>query len=213
MQHRSRIPLLLAVGLAAPVVIYLFLALQEASGPSATPTRVKPFPATSLTALIPMRRSATDVVIAPPTTTPLPPGLVAPSFSLRGLDGRQHRLEDYRGKRVVLNFWATWCGPCRIEMPLLQATYDRLEMSGVVVIGINVEEEESAVRNFTDELRITFPILLDTDKSVTAQYRVVGLPTTFFIDAQGIIRATHVGALTAQGLQQYLDQLSVADQQ
>ena len=205
--------MILAVGLAVPALTYLVMAVKVASESPATSLTANPIPATSLTALIPAQRRGIDVVIAPPTTTPLPPGEVAPSFSLWGLDGNQHRLADYRGKRVVLNFWATWCGPCRIEMPVLQDAYERLKNSDVVVIGINVAEEDTLARDFADKLKITFPILLDSDKTVTTQYRVVGLPTSFFIDTQGAIRAVHVGALTSADLEQYLDQLSEADQQ
>lgn len=142
----------------------------------------------------------------------MPPGQPAPGFSLEGLDGKQHRLQDYLGKRVVLNFWATWCIPCRLEMPLLDATYRRLESSGVVVIGINFGEDRTVARQYVDELNLSFPILTDEAGIAARAYGVIGLPTTFFIDSQGILRDRYVGPLTLRSLQDYLDRLSTLDE-
>ncbi len=128
-------------------------------------------------------------------------GKPAPDFTLTG-----RRLTDYRGKLVVLNFWATWCAPCRLETPLLQKTYARLQTGGLVILGIDQAEDIAPVNSFVKEFNLTYPILLDTDLSATQAYGVIGLPTTFFVDPKGIIQAKQIGMLTEDGLQQYLEQ-------
>jgi peroxiredoxin len=147
---------------------------------------------------------ATVAATEPGTEDPLSPGHSAPDFALLGLDGQQHRLQDFRGKRLILNFWATWCAPCRKEMPLLDETYKRLEQSGYLVIGINQREKESVARAYVKELGISFPILLDSDVSTSLDYDAFALPLTYFIDENGIIRGRSLGTLTPETLQQYL---------
>ncbi len=128
----------------------------------------------------------------------------APDFTLTRLDTDEPvSLNDLRGKPVILNFWATWCGPCRAEMPALQAAYERYG-EDLLVIGVDQGEEETVVGPFLDEFGISFPILLDGDMAVGRDYRIMGLPTTFFIDSQGIIRGVHAGqinsAILAEGI-------------
>lgn len=177
--------------------------LQQSAITKPTPTL--PIPWTSLAPFISQQalENNTSQIIRAPTTTPLPEGETAPEFLLIGLDGKQYRLDDFRGKRVVLNFWATWCAPCRIEMPLLQNFYEQHKRQ-IVVVGINMGEDKAPVQAFIDELKITFPILLDEEQATAKRYRVVGLPSTFFIDTQGIVRATHVGGLSSEMLESYL---------
>ena len=208
MPRPYRVALLVAALFVVPAAALVLLVLSQVPGSSANSGQARLVPATSLAAVIPDRESAAVVVLAAATATSLPPGQAAPSFSLVGLDGKLHRLTDYRGKRVVLNFWATWCVPCRLEMPLLQKTHEQLQNNGLVVIGINMAEDEPAVRQYVGDLGITFPILLDTDRIATIQYKVIGLPTTFFIDTEGVIRASQVGPLTADSLVGYLGRLS-----
>ena len=129
----------------------------------------------------------------------------APDFALSGIDGKIHHLKDYSGKRIVLNFWATWCVPCRQEMPLLQKTYAQLQSNGLVVIGVDQQEDAGTVSAFLKEVNVTYPILLDNDLSAFHAYGVMGIPITFFIDTNGIVRAKSIGALTDNLLQQYLD--------
>jgi len=106
------------------------------------------------------------------------------------------RLSDFRGQTVVLNFWATWCTPCRREFPEFAETYDRERDRGLVILGVNVKENLSNVRKFTSDFGATFPILMDADGSVASQYRIVGLPVTWFIDREGIARAQVIGLVT-----------------
>src|SRR5258707_15384714 len=127
----------------------------------------------------------------PPTsvfvdTLPQLIGKGAPDFTLTGTDGKAYRLKDYQGKLVVLNFWATWCAPCRLETPLLQKTYARLQNAGLVIVGIDQAEDVAPVNSFVKEFSLTYPILLDSDLTTTQAYGVVGLPTSFFLDSKGI---------------------------
>lgn len=121
----------------------------------------------------------------------------APDFTLTRFDtGEAISLSDLQGKPVILNFWATWCGPCRAEMPALQAAHERYR-DDLLIVGVDQGEERAVVEKFLDEFGISFPILLDPDMTVGHDYRILGLPTTFFIDSQGIIRGVHAGQLNS----------------
>jgi peroxiredoxin len=127
-------------------------------------------------------------------------GALAPPFELETPSGEKISLESFRGRPLILNFWATWCPPCRAEMPDLQAFYEHNQDRGVVVIGIDQAEDAKAVDKFLSEFepRITYPILLDKDKEVSRKYRLFGLPSSFFIDRDGIIRAVWPGFMNAE---------------
>ncbi|MDP6605844.1 MAG: TlpA disulfide reductase family protein [Dehalococcoidia bacterium] len=120
----------------------------------------------------------------------------APDFAVRDLDGKIHRLSDFHGKTVVLNFWASWCPPCRAEMPdLLEIYEERLADGDFVVLAIDklTEDTVSAVESFAEEFGLTFPIAFDGSDEIFQRYGVRGLPSTFFIDRNGIIRARTLG--------------------
>jgi len=119
----------------------------------------------------------------------------APDFSLAALEGGETALFDLRGRPVMLNFWATWCGPCRIEMPLFSRMYDQNRDQGLLVLGIDVQETPALTRPFVKEVGVSFPIVLDTDGQVATLYRVRGLPTTFFISPDGTLVRSHRGAI------------------
>jgi peroxiredoxin len=127
----------------------------------------------------------------------------APPFSLQTLAGGNVNLTEYRGQVVLVNFWGTWCEPCKREMPALQAANERYGGQGLAIIGVNLTDDEQLqgvteeqVRQFAAQYNLTYPIALDRDGSVTNAFRVFPLPTSFFIDAQGRIRYVHVGELT-----------------
>jgi thiol-disulfide isomerase/thioredoxin len=127
----------------------------------------------------------------------------APDFMLNTLDGRTIQLSKLRGSPVVLNFWATWCGPCRLEMPLLQEYADQLG-ADVVFLPINNDESPELVQKFVDELSLRLDFLLDPGAQVAQQYRVRGFPTTMFIDRDGTLRYQHIGVLNEELLIGYL---------
>lgn len=113
---------------------------------------------------------------------------VAPDFELKDLEGKRVSFKDFKGKVVLLNFWATWCAPCRAEMPSLENLYRSFKGKGLVVIGVSVDNSDNSVRSFVRQKKITFPILLDSKKEVSFDdYGVIGLPVTFLIDQKGII--------------------------
>lgn len=138
----------------------------------------------------------------PPTTnTPKPAAPVginvgnqAIDFQLRSLNGTTVRLSELRGKPVLLNFWATWCGPCRSEMPYLQQINDTWTAKGLVMLEVDIGENSAIVQNFMTSLNLTLPVLLDSAQTVAGDYSVAAIPTTYFIDKNGIIRGKNVGA-------------------
>jgi len=133
-------------------------------------------------------------------------GELAPQFTLLDVDGRATKLSDFRGKTVVLNFWATWCIPCRQEFPELATLYDTNAARGLVVLGVDLQEDPAPVRKFAAEFNASFPIVIDSNGSVARQYQLIGPPTTFFIGPDGVLRAVQVGALTEQALPRKLEQ-------
>ena len=122
-------------------------------------------------------------------------GFTAPDFTLDLLGGGKVTLSDLRGKAVVVNLWASWCPPCRAEMPAIQKVYQDYKDLGLVVLGVNTtnQDNEADAAAFVREYGLTFPIPLDRDGSVSVRYELRGLPTTFFIDRKGIIRSVVVG--------------------
>ncbi|MBI2883850.1 MAG: TlpA family protein disulfide reductase [Candidatus Methylomirabilis oxyfera] len=122
-------------------------------------------------------------------------GHLAPDFTLKTLEGNTIQLSEFRGKKVVLiNFWATWCPPCRLEMPTMQQIYSEYKERGFEILAVNIEPDaEQAISDFVKELRLTFPILLDPDMKVIRKFRVIGLPVSVLIDRQGIVRAKEIG--------------------
>jgi peroxiredoxin len=121
------------------------------------------------------------------------PGATAPGFTVQGVDGATHSLSDYRGKVVVLNFWATWCIPCRAEMPDLEHEARLHRSDRVVILGMDWKETAASVRDFTQGLGVTYPMLLDADGGVYTTYRVGALPTTFIIDSGGRLVKSRIG--------------------
>jgi len=120
-------------------------------------------------------------------------GKQAPDFQLNTLDGQSVSLSTLKGKPVLINFWATWCGPCAYEMPYLQQVYDDWRGKGLVLLAINVRESPSRITEFMQTQGLSFPVLLDNDGNVTQQYGILGIPTSFFIDKEGIIQGIKVG--------------------
>jgi peroxiredoxin len=143
--------------------------------------------------------------------TPVPDrvaeGQPAPEFTAETASGEQVALSDYAGQPVILNFWATWCAPCQVEMPALQAASERYADQGVVVLAVNALESRDRVTAFMDELGLTFPAVLDPKGEIIDLYEVRVFPTTIWIDAQGVVRAEHLGALDDALIDDYLAEI------
>ncbi len=117
----------------------------------------------------------------------------APDFTLRSVGGPNLRLAEQRGQVVLVNFWATWCGPCRQEMPHLNRLYDRYRSAGFVLLGVNIDDDPRAAADLAAKLGVQFPVLLDTDKRVSRAYDMSAMPATLLIDRDGRVRHIHRG--------------------
>ncbi len=117
----------------------------------------------------------------------------APDFTLKSLEGSNLRLEEYRGQVVLINFWASWCGPCRQEMPVLDRLHHRYEDTGFAVLGVNVEGDSDSAREIVDKTNVTFPILLDAGQKVSELYSLEAMPSTVVVDRDGVVRYIHRG--------------------
>ncbi|GAA0764416.1 TlpA family protein disulfide reductase [Ideonella azotifigens] len=139
--------------------------------------------------------------LAQATPTPNAP---APDFTLRTAEGRNLRLQEQRGQVVMLNFWATWCGPCREEMPQLGKLYERYQGAGFQLLGVNVDEDPAAAAALAQKLGVKFPVLLDSAKQVSKLYELNSMPSTVLIDRDGKVRFLHRGYRA--GVEQTYDQ-------
>ena len=120
-------------------------------------------------------------------------GQSAPDFALKSSSGENLRLSEYRGDVVMVNFWATWCGPCRQEMPLLDELYTRYQRVGFSLLGVNIDDNSSKAMNMVAELGVSFPVLFDVRKEVSKLYEVDAMPVTVLIDREGTVRYVHQG--------------------
>lgn len=160
-------------------------------------TRVQP----AAPLAVQLSRSA---VVSDPAPQPDHP---APDFALRNLDGSVVRLSELRGQVLLINVWATWCPPCRAEMPTIQAAYEQYAEQGFTVLAVNLREDPRAVAAFMNQYGLTFPALLDVDGAVSATYRASVLPSSFFVDRQGVIRAVYRGPMPRSVIAGTVEQL------
>ena len=145
-----------------------------------------------------MRIAFAALIALAATTAPAAraPASAAPDFTLHVMDGPNLRLKEQRGRVVMVNFWATWCGPCRQEMPQLNRLYEKYKASGFVLLGVNVDDDQRKAAEVAGKLGVTFPVLLDTDKVVSKLYDLSTMPSTVIIDRDGKVRYVHRGYLT-----------------
>ena len=139
---------------------------------------------------------AAFAIAAGTASSAIAPATTAPDFTLHAMGGGANlRLKEQRGRVVMVNFWATWCGPCRQEMPQLNRLYEKYKSSGFVLLGVNVDDDASKAADVAAKLGVTFPVLLDTDKAVSKLYDLSTMPSTVIIDRDGKVRFVHRGYL------------------
>jgi peroxiredoxin len=140
---------------------------------------------------------------------PLDLGQAAPEFRLKLLPGGEASLSQFKGRPILVNFWATWCKPCRQEMPEIITAYQAHRASGLEVLAVNLSDQESMkdVRKFVAELQLPFPVLLDEKGKTRKQYGLITVPTSFFIDAKGFVRGVNAGPIGAKALKDGLAEI------
>ena len=148
--------------------------------------------------------AAIEILSEPSEALPLL-GSRAPDFTLTDLEDKEVRLAQFQGRPVIINFWATWCVPCRREMPAFQRAFETHQEDGLVILAVNFEEEPNLVRAYVEEFGLTFEILYDTEAEVSQTYQVTGLPWTVFVDRQGAIQHIQVGEVKEEMLENFLE--------
>ncbi|MDN4094600.1 MULTISPECIES: TlpA disulfide reductase family protein [Bacillales] len=134
-------------------------------------------------------------------------GNMAPDFTLKSLDDQEFKLSQFKGKKVIINLWATWCPPCRAEMPDMQKFFEENKEDGLIILGVNLTQSEKSrdnVSTFLNEFGITFPVVLDEDNKVADTYQVVSIPTSYIIDSQGIIQEKIIGPMNKEMMEKLI---------
>ncbi|MDM5285226.1 thiol-disulfide oxidoreductase ResA [Peribacillus frigoritolerans] len=134
-------------------------------------------------------------------------GSDAPNFVLTDMEGKEHKLSDYKGKGVFLNFWGTYCKPCEYEMPYMENQYKNFKGQGVEILAVNVGESDYAVNNFITKHDLTFPVMIDKGREVENAYRVDILPVSFLVDKEGKVIDIITGALTEESIQKHMERI------
>ena len=155
--------------------------------------------------------SSQSITLTAAASGPAPKvGREAPDFSVQTLDGQTYKLSEFRGQPVWINFWASWCPPCRAENPDIQAVYEANKADGLVILGVAIGEEDGTVRGYVDRTGLTYDIGLDRGTDIAASYRIVGIPTHYFIDRDGILREWRIGSMSKKTMEKKVAEILVA---
>lgn len=133
--------------------------------------------------------------------------LPALNFKLKDLNGKEVSLSDFKGKKVFLNFWASWCPPCKAEMPDIEKLYEETKDTDLVILAVNIGEDNSSAKSFMEKNKYNFTILLDSDQIIAAKYNISGIPTSFFIDKEGNIIYSTQGGMTLDQMKDNISKL------
>lgn len=131
----------------------------------------------------------------------------APDFVLTDMNGEKHQLSEYKGQGVFLNFWGTWCKPCEREFPLMDKQYQEVKDQGLQILAVNIGESDFVVQKYIDRKGLTFPVLIDDNKSVMETYNINPLPTTILINPEGKIEKIITGEMSEESIKQYMEQI------
>ncbi len=200
----------MAMGVALVMLLILGGLLLAAREPVAAPHTPPAATQAAIPAPSPSQPTATPPAnpgqgaTAPKTGTKV--GQLAPDFELETLDGAT-TLYEHRGQAVLINFWASWCVPCRKEFPDIQEAYETYASQGLQVLAVNVGDSADVAAQFADEFELDFPVLLDTRAGVARLYGISGIPTSYFLDEEGVIRQVIVGSMTKSYLENALQKL------
>ncbi|BDH63562.1 thiol-disulfide oxidoreductase [Ureibacillus massiliensis 4400831 = CIP 108448 = CCUG 49529] len=134
----------------------------------------------------------------------------APDFELVDMNGETHRLTEYKGQGVFLNFWGTWCAPCEREFPIIERYYQEYQDEGIQVLAVNIAESDFVVQNYIERKNLSFPVVIDKQKSVMSVYNINPLPTTFLINPEGIIEKIITGEMSETQIRNYMEQIMPA---
>ncbi|KQL37038.1 MULTISPECIES: thiol-disulfide oxidoreductase ResA [Bacillaceae] len=134
-------------------------------------------------------------------------GDYAPDFALVDMNGEEHQLSEYKGQGVFLNFWGTWCKPCEREFPLMDKQYQEYKDQGLQILAVNIGESDFQVQKFVDRKGLTFPVLIDDNKSVMETYNINPLPTTFLVNPEGKIEKIITGEMSEETIKRYMEQI------
>lgn len=196
--------------IALPIVTLLatLIAFLGGCAPSPTATSVPARVSASPTPTLMRPMQGPQQATPQPTNTkpPVPPkaGAEALEFRLKDLQGREVSLGSLRGKKVMVNFWATWCGPCQTEIPSMVKLYDEFRLRGFEVLAVNLREDPTKVAQFVKRFDMRFPVLLDRGGIVSMNYFVRGIPTSVFVDEKGVIQYVHVGTMSESVMREYV---------
>lgn len=209
-QTPNLFPYILLAGLLVGIAFTWIMSYAPASPAQQAPTKTPSYSPTGLTTSTSEVPQIVEITPEVNIQSIARVGNPAPDFSLKTIEGKEIRLSDLKGKAVLINLWASWCPPCRFEMPGIQAAYESYKNRGLVVLGIDftVQDNLQDVKVFIQELKLTFPILLDETGDVSAGlYGMRGLPTSYFIDTQGVIQRIQIGPMLPEKLDEFLAEI------